>query len=648
MRFRLVFSLLLLSSIGLLASPPTSVYINEELPRESLISTPNSYSTAPIINPIHPWQPRRDDIIGEAFQAGDTYHDQQSNGSIGKMIAVDSDGNVHVTWMDRIDRIQQKYNCRIDDEWIGEDGLDRSSHGSISLTEEDEPQALLFLHAEQDNQNRTYGWAIITSFLDFRFVDNFLYLPDYQDDPVLWPQGCMSSNGTIHIAGLSYDQEDYMTICYVQAYVDDREELSCDFEDPAVVGSTHLCNFRIARSPNPNSERVAITWLKRRWEPIWEHWAADEWNNDLWMAWTDDGDDWNFDEPSNVTNTIFPDNELEPPECYGDTLFPCLTHDVIFDSEDYIHIIFETRGIWWELGENELRSTNDPYLPPCTVDASYLFHWSEETDEITAVADGWFFQYVFEDDTLRAHPTPGIWKSNVCYPSLAYGENGDLYCVYNYYPPNDHNDYVGLYGRCNGDIAVTVSEDNGASWYYPTMVVETRTHLPEPGEALSECYPTVAEVVDDYLHIFYEVDREAGSYLMNENASATLNPVVYQRIPVDEIRRDSIWNGPNFHVGEQSVSNPNDWTPGGFRLTGVYPNPFNNVTTIEFEVQSGMDIKLDAYNIRGRRVAELYSGKVLSGRHSINWEASDLPAGLYLIKLSTGAFAMVGKVALLK
>jgi len=82
------------------------------------------------------------------------------------------------------------------------------------------------------------------------------------------------------------------------------------------------------------------------------------------MAWTDNGDDWNFDEPRNVTNTIFPDNELEPPECYGDTLFPCLTHDIIFDSEDYIHVIFETRGIWWELGEDELRSTNDPYLPP--------------------------------------------------------------------------------------------------------------------------------------------------------------------------------------------------------------------------------------------------------------------------------------------
>ncbi len=103
--------------------------------------------------------PRRDEIIGEVFQAGDTFYDYQSNGCVGKMIAVDALGRLHVTWMDAYylnlgSTRKQKYNYRLNDEFIWEDGVtvdegDRSGYGCLWQTNsEDSSFAIVFSHAQ--------------------------------------------------------------------------------------------------------------------------------------------------------------------------------------------------------------------------------------------------------------------------------------------------------------------------------------------------------------------------------------------------------------------------------------------------------------------------------------------------------------------
>lgn len=501
--------------------------------------------------PARPPAPRRD-IVGERFQAGDTWYDYQSNGSIGKMIAVGEDGGVHIIWMDGEgaelgpSNRNMKYGYAVDDEFAEEDGTrvnngQRGGYGHIALTTEDEPRGLAFYHAQGDDD--VFAGMVGVDFLPGLGAFLETPLPQYPDDNVYWPQGVMTTEGRIHVV---YNREDAGMVSYALGGLDRNGNPEFG-EFPEQVAETHLNTYRIAASPN--SERVAITWVTSRVGiPAPDNWAgflAYQMNNDIYMVVSEDGDEWDFDNPINVTNTLMPDIDLPGEASRGDVYLPYCTHDVIFDANDNIHVVFDTREMLIQADE-----VDTPPVDRLTVDYSYLFIWSEETEEITPVADGFFSQAYFDDDGefIRA-PAPGAWKSNVCAPSLTYAENGDLYCVFNYYPYDDNSDE----GYCNGEIYVTVSEDNGATWYVPTNITETRTHLADFGEHACELYPTVAEKVDDFLHISYLFDTQPGTTIQG-GAASSLGFWYYHKVPVDEVAREEIWeDGPSFHRAQNPL-----------------------------------------------------------------------------------------------
>ncbi len=503
--------------------------------------------------PIQPPGPRRD-IVGERFQAGDTWYDYQSNGSIGKMIAVDGEGGVHIIWMDGegadlgASNRNMKYAYAVDDEFAEEDGTRvnngrRGGYGHIALTVEDEPRGLAFYHAQGDDD--AFAGMVGVDFLPGLGAFLETPLPQYPDANVYWPQGVMTSEGRIHVV---YNRAGADMISYAVGVLD-RDGNPEFGEFPEQVSETSLNTYRIAASPN--SERVAITWVASRVgippPENWDGFLAYQMNNDLYMVVSEDGDDWDFDNPINVSNTIMPDPDLPGDAARGDVHLPYCTHDVIFDEDDNIHVVFETREMWIQADEVDV-----PPVDRLTTDYSYLWHWSEEAEEITAVADGWFSQNELDDEgqVVRA-PRPGAWKSNVCAPSLAYDADGDLYCVYNYYPVDDNSA-----SYCNGEIYVTVSEDNGETWYMPTNITETRTHQADQGEHACELYPTLASNVDDFLHITYLLDTEPGTTIQAQagNEVSTLGVWYYHKVPVDEIARDEIWEDtPSFHAGQNPL-----------------------------------------------------------------------------------------------
>ncbi len=83
-------------------------------------------------------------------------------------------------------------------------------------------------------------------------------------------------------------------------------------------------------------------------------------------------------------------------------------------------------------------------------------------------------------------------------------------------------------------------------------------------------------------------------------------------------------------------------------MTGAYPNPFNNSTSIEFEVRQPQEVWIEAYNIAGQKVEDLYRGEVLAGHHRVNWDANGLTAGVYLVRVTAGVSTATMKVALVK
>jgi hypothetical protein len=67
-----------------------------------------------------------------------------------------------------------------------------------------------------------------------------------------------------------------------------------------------------------------------------------------------------------------------------------------------------------------------------------------------------------------------------------------------------------------------------------------------------------------------------------------------------------------------------------------YPNPFNTVTTIRFSLPRAEFTWLKVYNVLGSEVSTLVSGPLGAGIHSVSWDATNLPSGMYICCLESG------------
>jgi hypothetical protein len=90
--------------------------------------------------------------------------------------------------------------------------------------------------------------------------------------------------------------------------------------------------------------------------------------------------------------------------------------------------------------------------------------------------------------------------------------------------------------------------------------------------------------------------------------------------------------------------------PSHYSLYQNFPNPFNPVTKIKFDIAStGLNnVKLIVYDMLGNEITTLIDEKLQAGKYEIQWDASVYPSGVYFCKLITDKFTQVNKMVLLK
>ena len=96
------------------------------------------------------------------------------------------------------------------------------------------------------------------------------------------------------------------------------------------------------------------------------------------------------------------------------------------------------------------------------------------------------------------------------------------------------------------------------------------------------------------------------------------------------------------------VTEENTLQPLQFEMHAAYPNPFNAATTIIYTVPKFSHVELRIYDIYGRSVETLFAGVRKSGIHRITWNGSDLPSGLYFVRLKASDQVFTQKVMLIK
>jgi hypothetical protein len=85
-----------------------------------------------------------------------------------------------------------------------------------------------------------------------------------------------------------------------------------------------------------------------------------------------------------------------------------------------------------------------------------------------------------------------------------------------------------------------------------------------------------------------------------------------------------------------------------FELKQNYPNPFNPSTQIAFTIPQKGFVKLVVYNLLGQEVKTLVNETLDAGSHSVDFNASNLPSGVYIYKLSSIGFTKTRKMMLIK
>jgi hypothetical protein len=89
--------------------------------------------------------------------------------------------------------------------------------------------------------------------------------------------------------------------------------------------------------------------------------------------------------------------------------------------------------------------------------------------------------------------------------------------------------------------------------------------------------------------------------------------------------------------------------PVEFSLHQNYPNPFNSSTMIPFRLTRPSTVNVTIFSMLGQKVATLLSNAPLDeGEHTLVWNASGQPSGVYIYRLESGTQVISRKMLLMK
>ena len=170
---------------------------------------------------------------------------------------------------------------------------------------------------------------------------------------------------------------------------------------------------------------------------------------------------------------------------------------------------------------------------------------------------------------------------------------------------------------------------------------------------------------------YNDSNRPVSRMLQKKDSSGTfINVSISENLYTDEGAissrvkswwKDSAWKPFKRYVydHENSESRANlsafDGTmiPQKVLLAKAFPNPFNPVTTIQYELSSREHIVIEIYNMTGSKIKTIFDQVQLSGIHSVAWDGKntlgqDVAAGVYLYSIKAGPSIISKKIILLK
>jgi len=104
----------------------------------------------------------------------------------------------------------------------------------------------------------------------------------------------------------------------------------------------------------------------------------------------------------------------------------------------------------------------------------------------------------------------------------------------------------------------------------------------------------------------------------------------------------------NLSASNKEQLTDNKGNPDKFILNQNYPNPFNPSTILSYTLKTDGNVKLTVFNLVGQAVQLIVNDYQSAGYYEYYFDATELPAGIYLYKLQIGEYSSVKRMTLVK
>ena len=99
----------------------------------------------------------------------------------------------------------------------------------------------------------------------------------------------------------------------------------------------------------------------------------------------------------------------------------------------------------------------------------------------------------------------------------------------------------------------------------------------------------------------------------------------------------------DFYTSTESISAPA--APG----IKIYPNPFTNSTNISYTLNAYSSVKIEVYDLMGRRLSTLVDQAQCEGEDTVQFDAGpSIPTGMYMVRVSMGNTVVTKQVMVLR
>jgi len=143
-----------------------------------------------------------------------------------------------------------------------------------------------------------------------------------------------------------------------------------------------------------------------------------------------------------------------------------------------------------------------------------------------------------------------------------------------------------------------------------------------------------------------DADSNIGTFFFPFDPSWTYHPRVRHHLEMGDNLANYIKDEMGWYTNIED--NFIDKLPNSFHLSQNYPNPFNPTTEISFSISHSGSIKLSVYNSIGQEIVTLINKEMPIGNHTITFNASTLPTGIYFYRLLSGNYSETKKMVLIK